>query len=364
VTGTRYYSADDVEVAARTGSSTVTYLASDRQNTDTASVDSATLAVNRRRYTPYGQTRTAPTTWPGDVGYVGGTADPTTTLENLGAREYDPALGRFMSSDPVLETADPKEMGGYAYAGNNPVTHSDPSGKMLYDDNTGLGFGNGKVLSHYYHKNKKAVRKIIASRNRSWNVFYHSAYYRWIGSPAYQKAYSKYLRAQYAAITRANYPPKPKPKPHKSFWGKIGHAIKKYAPASLAVISVVSTGLAFTPICAGVCLAIAAVADGTKGAIEESEGNRTGAIMDLAAAASFGVGEYVDGTVEGADAAWEGTRALYHPSRSAYHALKVAKRPQFVHGYGEALFKTYNMSVNSWDATRGFAGVGGEEGGE
>jgi RHS repeat-associated protein len=364
VTGTRYYSADDVEVAARTGSSTVTYLASDRQDTDTVSVDSATLAVNRRRYTPYGQTRTAPTTWPGDVGYVGGTADPTTTLENLGAREYDPALGRFMSSDPVLETADPKEMGGYAYAGNNPVTHSDPSGKMLYDDSTGMAFGNGKLLSDYYHKNKKTVRKIIASRNRSWNIFYHSAYYRWISSPAYQRAYTKYLKAQYDAITRANYPPKPKPKPHKSFWGKIGHAVKKYAPAALSVVSVVATVAAFTPICAGICLAIAAVADGTKGAIEAAEGNRTGAIMDLAAAASFGVGQYVDGSFEGAEAAYEATRAVYHPAATALHAYKVAKTTKVLHGQGETLFKTYNLTVNSWDATRGFFGVGGEEGGE
>jgi RHS repeat-associated protein len=383
VTGTRYYSAGDVKVAARTGTSTVTYLASDRQNTDTVSLDSATLAVDRRRYTPYGQTRTAPTTWPGDVGYVGGTADPTTMLENLGAREYDPALGRFLSSDPILESADPKEMGGYAYAGNNPVTHADPSGDMLYDDSTGMAFGNGKLLSNYYHKHKKAVRKIIASRNRSWNIFYHSAYYRWIGSPAYQRAYTKYLRAQYDAISRANYPPKPKPKPHKSFWGKIGHAAKKYAPAALSVVSVVATVAAFTPVCAGVCLGIAAAADAAKGGLEWSEGNTSGAAWDFAAVATYGAGRYLGvaekasklryfGELGNSNAVRMGLRnkfgaqgaaRMMRQSASAFTHYKSLRQ---AHDLVDGTFTAYNMAINGSVAFNDFylEGHGGGEGGE
>ncbi len=77
----------------------------------------------------FGATRGAPpATWPGDLGYVGGTPDPTTQLENLGAREYDPNTGRFLSADPVFEASDPTQMGGYDYSGNDPVTGSDPSG--------------------------------------------------------------------------------------------------------------------------------------------------------------------------------------------------------------------------------------------
>jgi RHS repeat-associated protein len=57
--------------------------------------------------------------------------DPATSLENLGAREYNPASGRFVSADPVLELTDPTQMGGYDYAGNNPVTGSDPTGLMM-----------------------------------------------------------------------------------------------------------------------------------------------------------------------------------------------------------------------------------------
>jgi len=43
-------------------------------------------------------------------------------LYYLRARHYDPALGRFLSKDPLLTS------NRYAYAGNNPCTLSDPSG--------------------------------------------------------------------------------------------------------------------------------------------------------------------------------------------------------------------------------------------
>ncbi|MDI5963241.1 polymorphic toxin-type HINT domain-containing protein [Streptantibioticus silvisoli] len=68
---------------------------------------------------------------------MGGTPDATTNLENLGAREYDPADGRFISADPVFESADPNQLGGYDYAGNDPVTGSDPSGQIYLTNGSG-----------------------------------------------------------------------------------------------------------------------------------------------------------------------------------------------------------------------------------
>jgi RHS repeat-associated protein len=89
------------------------YLAPDRQGTNQLTVDSATHAVTRRRYLPSGQARgTPPTVWPGgDRGYIGCTPDTSTGLQNLGAREYNPTNGRFLSADPVLEAADPTQIG-------------------------------------------------------------------------------------------------------------------------------------------------------------------------------------------------------------------------------------------------------------
>jgi RHS repeat-associated protein len=47
---------------------------------------------------------------------------------HIGAREYDPFIGRFISVDPVMDLSDPQQMHGYPYANNSPATYSDPQG--------------------------------------------------------------------------------------------------------------------------------------------------------------------------------------------------------------------------------------------
>ena len=71
--------------------------------------------------------RGAAVTWPNAKGFVGGVQDDT-GLTHLGAREYDPSIGRFVSVDPVFNVDVPEQMNGYAYAANSPVTDSDPTG--------------------------------------------------------------------------------------------------------------------------------------------------------------------------------------------------------------------------------------------
>jgi RHS repeat-associated protein len=65
-----------------------------------------------------------------DKGFVGGTKDDT-GLTHLGAREYDPVIGRFISADPVLDADDPQQMQGYAYANNTPLSASDADGLLF-----------------------------------------------------------------------------------------------------------------------------------------------------------------------------------------------------------------------------------------
>ncbi|WP_435132261.1 RHS repeat-associated core domain-containing protein [Actinacidiphila sp. bgisy144] len=128
--------------SATTGStgSTLDYQLPDPQGTSTTDISADSLTVTRRAYTPFGETRTAtPTTWPGDKGYVGGTADLATGLTNLGAREYNPTLGRFLNPDPLRTITDPQQWNGYAYSDNNPVNSSDSTGQMLDGDGAGDG---------------------------------------------------------------------------------------------------------------------------------------------------------------------------------------------------------------------------------
>jgi len=132
LSGTRYYTIGGVTIAARGSSGSVDYLFGDREGTAVLSVDSSTQAVTRRYYDPYGNPiGTAPPSWPGDKGFVGGTDDPATALTNLGAREYNPATGSFVSPDPLLTPYDPQDLNPYAYAAGNPATNSDPSGLII-----------------------------------------------------------------------------------------------------------------------------------------------------------------------------------------------------------------------------------------
>lgn len=130
-TGTRYYAFGEQTVAMRTSDGTVTYLTADHQGTSQIAVNAASQASTVRRFTPFGGVRglDEDATWPNDKGFLGGTQDPT-GLTHLGAREYDPDTGRFISVDPLLDLTDPQQMNGYNYAVNSPITNSDPSGAL------------------------------------------------------------------------------------------------------------------------------------------------------------------------------------------------------------------------------------------
>ncbi|WP_344886316.1 RHS repeat-associated core domain-containing protein, partial [Nonomuraea antimicrobica] len=101
---TRYYTVNEQPIAVRTPDNQVSFLANDHQGTAQAAVNATTGDVAMRRLTPFGENRGSPPAfWPGQRAFVGGTEDPTTGLVHLGAREYDPKLGRFLSVDPVIE---------------------------------------------------------------------------------------------------------------------------------------------------------------------------------------------------------------------------------------------------------------------
>ena len=125
---TRYYTHADTVIAVRSGAGVV-WLSGDHHGTAGIAVNAVSQAVATRRETPYGVIRSATGAWPGamDKGFVGGTKD-NTGLTHLGAREYDPLIGRFISVDPVMDTADPQQMHGYVYANNAPITAFDPDG--------------------------------------------------------------------------------------------------------------------------------------------------------------------------------------------------------------------------------------------
>ncbi len=106
------------------------YLVPDQHGTQQLALSTATLALTRRMFDPYGNPRGTVTggTWPDAHGFLGKPASTATGLTDIGARTYDPALGRFLSADPALDTRNPQALNEYGYSDNDPVNLSDPTG--------------------------------------------------------------------------------------------------------------------------------------------------------------------------------------------------------------------------------------------
>ncbi|MGW3521367.1 RHS repeat-associated core domain-containing protein [Streptomyces hydrogenans] len=127
--GTRYYPVPGGSAIRTSKDNRVGLLVSDHHNTNTLSISASSLATNRRKAMPFGGQRgAAPYFWPGTKGFVGGDIDNTTGFTHIGAREYDTALGQFISVDPIFSLDLPQSLDGYSYASNNPITSSDPTG--------------------------------------------------------------------------------------------------------------------------------------------------------------------------------------------------------------------------------------------
>jgi RHS repeat-associated protein len=124
---------------AQTGG-TVTYVYTDPQGTPLAEADTNGNVTATFEYTPYGTFAPQGTSSPGPVpkgpGYTGHVNDPETNLTYMQARYYDSTTGRFLSADPVAVSAGViLNFNRYDYGDDNPVVHTDPTGKFPGDIN-------------------------------------------------------------------------------------------------------------------------------------------------------------------------------------------------------------------------------------
>ncbi|MFD6556047.1 polymorphic toxin-type HINT domain-containing protein [Streptomyces sp. NPDC058398] len=158
-TATRYYTSDGATVAMRTttgaaSGDTLTYLMADTQASTQVTVDASSGATTRRRYTPFGDERSGTLPTGTSHGFLGKTEDTNTGLSLLGARVYDPHLGRFLSPDPLLVPNNPQSLSAYSYSNNDPIDMSDPSGMVpcLMDGPC----GGVKELEHFAEQDQIA----------------------------------------------------------------------------------------------------------------------------------------------------------------------------------------------------------------
>ncbi|MFE1016419.1 RHS repeat-associated core domain-containing protein [Streptomyces sp. NPDC058794] len=142
----RRYGSGDVTVAVRSnesGSNELSYLIDDLHGTATLAIDATDQAYSRRYMTPFGAPRGTATgsAWPDDKGFLGKTTDTGTGLTHVGARQYDPEIGQFISVDPLLQIGIGQTLNGYSYAVQNPATTADPSGLGVPECNQPQKYG-------------------------------------------------------------------------------------------------------------------------------------------------------------------------------------------------------------------------------
>jgi RHS repeat-associated protein len=125
----RFYTIGSTQFAVQTrisnvATSTLDYLCGDIRGSTALTIGQGTNTTSEQWYNPYGTVRGNGTITATTKGYIGQQQDTTTGLDYLHNRHYNPALGVFLSVDPlVVTTHDP-----YTYTNGNPTTLNDPSG--------------------------------------------------------------------------------------------------------------------------------------------------------------------------------------------------------------------------------------------
>jgi RHS repeat-associated protein len=91
--------------------------------------------VWKENYQPYGAAQQNDPKGKGNhLGFAGKPYERNVGLSYMGARYYDPLIGRFMGVDPQgFEERNEQSFNRYAYANNNPLRYVDPDGHSPID---------------------------------------------------------------------------------------------------------------------------------------------------------------------------------------------------------------------------------------
>lgn len=141
VTGTRIIALPGGGEIVRDGAgANFEYELANQQGTGVLTLSSTLQSPVWRQFTPYGVPRgTPPSSWPDTNGFLDKTTDSTTGLTIIGQREYDPATGLFLSTDPMLDFAKPGALADYTYSADDPINKADPTGAAWIDTGGCIG---------------------------------------------------------------------------------------------------------------------------------------------------------------------------------------------------------------------------------
>ena len=115
-------------VAWGSGTITLKYEHTDALGSPVVETSSTGVVAKRNTYAPFGEAY-APTSIDG-TGYTGHVMDQATGLTYMQQRYYDPAIGAFLSVDPVdVNATTAANFCRYCYANSNPYKFTDPDGR-------------------------------------------------------------------------------------------------------------------------------------------------------------------------------------------------------------------------------------------
>jgi RHS repeat-associated protein len=126
---TKYYYFNGQRVAMRGSDEAVTWIHGDHLGSTSLTMDEGGQVVGRQLYAPFGEVRWASGALGTDFGFTGQRADAFAGLVHMGARWYNPLVGRWVSADTIVpEPGNPQDFNRYAYSRNNPLRFVDASG--------------------------------------------------------------------------------------------------------------------------------------------------------------------------------------------------------------------------------------------
>jgi len=164
-TSTKYIFLGDRRLATKDSSGALLFTHEDHISSSNVITDSSGNQAALLEYDPYGSTVTHTGSANPKHKYTGQEEDDSTKLYYYGARYYDPVLGRFVSADWTIKTtSDPQALNRYAYARNNPVIYTDPTGNFfIIDDIIMAAIAIAQAVAAAYSAATAAVATYLAS---------------------------------------------------------------------------------------------------------------------------------------------------------------------------------------------------------
>jgi len=129
-TATDYIYLNGRPIAMLTGS-TFTYLHGNNIGTPLVATNASQAVVWRQNYLPFGETLSTSGSFVVNLRFPGQYYDAESGFNHNGFRDYVPALGRYLESDPIGIYGGGQSNGfnTYAYVANRPMTLTDPTGR-------------------------------------------------------------------------------------------------------------------------------------------------------------------------------------------------------------------------------------------